>query len=43
MNLLGWIAAKAIGAWLVTAVPLTASLYLPLTVLFRKRFAPSAG
>jgi hypothetical protein len=40
MNLLAWLTAKALAAWLVTAVPLAASLYLPLTMLLRKRFAP---
>ncbi|HEX9078266.1 MAG TPA: DUF2062 domain-containing protein [Desulfuromonadaceae bacterium] len=37
MTLLGWITAKALAAWLITAVPLTAALYLPLTALLRRR------
>lgn len=41
MNLLGWITLKATAAWLITAVPLTVSLYLPLFMLFRKRCAPA--
>ena len=41
INLLGWITVKALAAWLVTAVPLAAALYLPLIMLFRKRFAPA--
>lgn len=42
MHLLGWITIKAITAWFVTAAPLAASLYFPLTMLFRKRFAPAS-
>lgn len=41
MNLIIWIIAKALAAWLITAVPLAACLYLPLLLLFRKRFAPT--
>ncbi|HEY4743851.1 MAG TPA: DUF2062 domain-containing protein [Desulfuromonadaceae bacterium] len=43
MHLLVWITLKAIGAWLITAAPLAVSLYPPLLMLFRRRFAPTAG
>lgn len=43
VNLLGWITVKAIAAWLITAVPLAASFYLPLNKLLRRRFAQHLG
>ena len=43
MNLLGWITVKAMAAWLITAVPLAVSLYLPLIMLFRRRFPPTVN
>lgn len=42
MHLIGWIAIKAITAWLVTAAPLAASLYFPFIMLFRRRFAAAS-
>ena len=39
IHLLWWITIKALAAWLLTAVPLAALLYLPLLMLFKRRFA----
>lgn len=43
MNLLAWITVKAMAAWLITAVPLAAVLYLPLIGICKKRFSRSVG
>jgi hypothetical protein len=37
INILAWITIKALAAWLVTAVPLSACLYPPLLAVLKRR------
>ncbi|BCS53375.1 DUF2062 domain-containing protein [Geobacter sp. SVR] len=39
LHLLAWVAVKAVAAWFVTAVPLSACLYPPLLAVLKRRNA----